>query len=102
MIMAVLYAPDDFQRMAAFNSEPSRLAATFRISPDVIRPYLADADALPDPEGKAYPDDEFPVGDFWVFTDFWRRLGITYPTPGQNLAAILRLGTNVQKKLPTS
>jgi hypothetical protein len=29
----------------------------------------------------AFPDDEFELDDPWVFVDFWRRLGITYPDP---------------------
>jgi hypothetical protein len=24
----------------------------------------------------------FDLGDVWVFVDFWRRLGIRYPDPG--------------------
>jgi hypothetical protein len=28
------------------------------------------------------PDDMFDLGDVWVFVDFWRRLGIRYPDPG--------------------
>jgi hypothetical protein len=29
--------------------------------------------------GKAFADDEFELSNFWVFTDFWRRVGISYP-----------------------
>ena len=27
----------------------------------------------------AYPDDEFPIGDFWQLTDFLKKLGTPYP-----------------------
>jgi hypothetical protein len=30
-------------------------------------------------DGKAFPDDEFALDSEWVFTDFWRRVGILYP-----------------------
>jgi hypothetical protein len=93
-------SPDEFQHMSAYNTEPSRLASAAGTSPQVIQSYLVDVDSLPSPEAKAYSDDEFAIGDFWVFVDFWRRLGITYPIPPQNLAAVLRLGLNVRKKLP--
>jgi hypothetical protein len=93
-------APEDFQSMMAYATEPSRLASALGVSPQVIQPYLADVDALPDPEAKAQADDEFALEDIWVLVDFWRRLGIAYPAPPQNRAAVLRLGLNVRKKLP--
>lgn len=30
---------------------------------------------------KAYPDDEFPVSDYWVMCDFARRIGLLYDMP---------------------
>lgn len=43
------------------------------------------------PVRKAYPTDEFGIEDFWVFIDFWRQLGITYPDPvDQGIHSILR------------
>jgi hypothetical protein len=93
-------SPDDFRRMNAYDAEPSRLASALQILPQSIRPYLVDVDALTAPGVKAHPDDEFALDDFWVFTDFWRRLSITYPTPGQNSAAVLRLGRKFKTKLP--
>jgi hypothetical protein len=94
-------SPDDFQRTAAYDTEPSRLASAVGVSTQVIQPYIVDVDSLTNPEAKAHPDDLFALGDFWVFTDFWQHLGISYPTPPQNLTAVLRLGLNVRKKLPT-
>lgn len=32
-----------------------------------------------DNEIKAYPDDEFAIGDCWQLTDFLRKLGTPYP-----------------------
>lgn len=66
----------------------------------MVQPYIVDVDSLPNPEVKAHLTDESTLGNFWVFVDFWRRLGIVYPTPPQNPAALLRLGPNVGKRLP--
>lgn len=44
-----------------------------------IAPYLVRA---AEAAGPAFPGDEFDLDDVWVFVDFWRKLGITYPDPG--------------------
>jgi hypothetical protein len=93
-------APADFQRTIAYDIEPSRLASAVGITAQSIQSYLVDVDALTDLNAKAHADDQFALGDFWVFTDFWRRLGIVYPTPPQGLTKVLRLGAKFQKKLP--
>ena len=93
-------APDDFERVARFDSTPERLAAAFGCPTATIEPYLTDADSLPSFDAKAHSGDEFPLGNFWVFADFWRWLGITYPTPPQNLATVVRLAKNFSRKLP--
>ncbi|MCS6297023.1 MAG: hypothetical protein H8K09_12385 [Nitrospira sp.] len=93
-------SPDDFQRMSGYDTKLSRVASALGISSQAIQPYVVDVDSLPNPEAKAHHDDASTLGDFWVFVDFWRRMGITYPTPPQNLAAVLRLGLNVSKALP--
>lgn len=45
-----------------------------------VAPYLVQQDGG-DPGTKAFADDEFTSADVWVFVDFWRRMGITYPGP---------------------
>ena len=32
-------------------------------------------------------NDEFELGDVWVFVDFWRHLGIRYPEPADGPVA---------------
>lgn len=40
---------------------------------------------------RAYPADRHAIDDFWVFTDFWRQIGIAYPEPvDQGVHSILR------------
>jgi hypothetical protein len=53
------------------------------------------------PSGKAYADDTCPIDDFWVFTDFWRRLGIIYPENMSSWALLLRFPPNFSERLPT-
>lgn len=67
------------------------MGETFGVDPDPIAPYFAGINvrllkvlwrhARPSYSGKVWPDDEYPLWDVWVFTDLWRRLGITYPEP---------------------
>lgn len=50
--------------------------------------------------GKAFPADEFDLDDAWVFVDFWRRLGIGYPSDIRAYAARLRLAPGWSGKVP--
>lgn len=93
-------SPDDFQRVMAYHTEPTRLASVLGVPVQAIRPYLVDVDTLTDPQAKAHQDDEFVLSEFWVFTDFWRSTGIAYPNPPENLAAVLRLAKDFDTKLP--
>ena len=95
-------SPADFERIARYDSNPERLAAAVGAPVAALQPYLIDTDSLSSRDTKAHADDEFPLMNFWVFTDFWNRLGIPYPTPPHNLAAVLRLDKNFTRKLPTA
>lgn len=50
--------------------------------------------------GKAYKDDEFELEDFWVFADFWKKLGINYPEDMRTFKFIIDMTNNFDKKLP--
>jgi hypothetical protein len=92
-------APEELERVAAFSPEPGRLAVAAGVPPGVLAPYIVDADAVSD-DAKANPEDQFALSDFWVFTDFWHRLGITYPDPPENPASVIRLSKWFAKRLP--
>jgi hypothetical protein len=90
------------EKRREWRSDPEVIAAYVGVPPELIRPYLLDVELLPrpprrgvirralrwlgwtsqvDPDElgpKAFPDDEFPLTNVWVFADFWRRLGISY------------------------
>jgi len=55
----------------------------------------------PDPGlGGAFDDDEFDRAEPWVFVDFWRRIGITYPADVTAFAGRLRLAPGWSGRLP--
>jgi len=90
------FSPPDAESWAG---DPARFSEALGVDPETIARYLVAVD--PDGEeslGKAFEDDEFEIDDYWVFTDMWRRMGITYPDV-RAYVKTLRLGTT--DKLPT-
>lgn len=79
-----------------WKGNPGLLASRFGIPRGILMRYLVHLSVEPEgkarravlsdkrsPEGKVSSSDEFEIEDFWVFTDFWRRLGIRYPDPSE-------------------
>ncbi len=72
--------PGDSLRSSArlreqWRGNPEAVAAAFGVSVESLRPYYAYL-GHQDAAGKAFPEDQAPLEDFWVFVDFWKRLGI--------------------------
>lgn len=64
-----------------YRGDAERLARTFAVRAEAVAPYLKH---MENEDGeKAFPDDEFPLGDPWVRVDFMRRLGLIYPELGE-------------------
>ena len=83
-----------------WGGDASVVARAMSVPEAQIAPYFAkigEADL-----GKAFVDDEFELSNFWVFTDFWRRIGIRYPADVSKCALQLRLDKGFGQKLPTS
>ena len=80
-----------------WRGHPDRVARAVGLPIRVIARYL-----VPRAHGKAFPDDQFPRDNFWVFTDLWRRMGIMYPERGNRYVAVLRVGDNFLDKLPAT
>ncbi len=57
------------------------LCSVFGVRPEAIAPYVRHV-APADNEAKAFPEDEFTIGDHWVRVDFLKRLGLNYPSLG--------------------
>ena len=78
--------------------DPEKAAATLGSTANVLRPYYRYVgDQTP---GKASADDQFPLEDFWVFTDIWRRLGVIYPENPDTFVAKVRFGKQFGRALP--
>jgi hypothetical protein len=77
-----------------------RVSATLGTLPAQIAPYLVEVDPEKGGLGKAFDDDTFDLDDYWVFTDMWRRMGITYPDVG-SYERVLRFGEDFSRGLPT-
>ncbi|MDR7274041.1 hypothetical protein [Catenuloplanes atrovinosus] len=78
--------PDYFEEEAGtehrWTSDPAVVAGLFGVGAADITDYLTpltEDDLDGEDERRAHPDDEYALTDSWVFVDFWRHLGITYP-----------------------
>jgi hypothetical protein len=97
------FAEDDAsaERLRAlWRGNPAAVADLAGVPVEIVAPYYRYLSADDQP-GKAFPDDQFPLEEFWVFTDLWRRLGITYPADPDSFVHRLRLPRNFGSKLPT-
>jgi hypothetical protein len=88
--------------------DAERLGALFDRPAEVIKPYLVHVLSLDLPDDldladlpKAHPDDRFDLCDCWVFTDFWSRVGISYPN-GTPPVYQIRLAEPGHEALPTT
>lgn len=83
-----------------WRGDPEAVASSLGIPVDVVRPYYRYV-GPDDDSGKAFDDDESTLDNFWVFTDFWRRIGIAYRAHPDEFAVLLRLGNGFGDKLPS-
>lgn len=96
-------------------SNPAAVGSTVNVPESQIAPYLVhesgDDEADVDEHGAytlppnyqppmAFEDDLSPIGDPWVFVDFWRRLGITYPNGPTPPVKGIELSSNWENRLP--
>lgn len=68
-----------------YKANPSKIAVFYpgALDPADIEKYFEHID-LNKSYSKAYSSDEHNLDDFWVFTDFWKKLGIVYPEIEEN------------------
>jgi hypothetical protein len=99
----------DAERLAAeWKGDPAAFAAHFQVSAATIAPYFSQFRARPSPRtdvrlptGKVAADDEYELENFWVFTDFWKKLGIEYPQDVSSWSTSIRLARNFSRRLPS-
>lgn len=106
----------DAQRLAdEYKGNPSAFAERFSLVPDSIAGYFVQFPARQPrksilsmfkrshhqtPTGKVVADDEFEIENFWVFTDFWKRLGIVYPDDMTKWKKRIRLHRKFNERFP--
>lgn len=108
--------PAEISRLAAkFAGQPAVVAEALDCPVERVAPYLAHVmvtehldhvtidelvidRATLEPR---FPDDEFEPDSPWLFVDFWRHAGITYPPDVSAFVARLRLAPGWSAKLPT-
>jgi hypothetical protein len=79
------------------------IAAVIDVPAESLAPYLVpNSPEIENRPIRAFHDDRFELADLWVFTDFWRRLGIHYPDDVANFSARLRFSDDYREKLPVS
>lgn len=82
---------EEVQRKLSYDSNPDKMCKALNLDVSTITPYLVDTAKI-DNSVKAFEDDQFELSDYWVLADFWKRMGINYPDPGEaKVAALLRL-----------
>jgi len=66
-----------------FRGNVKKLAFYFEVDEQIIAPYLISITSENRSDfifKKAFTDDNHSLGDEWIFLDFWKRLGIEYPS----------------------
>lgn len=94
---------DKTEMRAIWAGNAGAIAAVVGVTAESLVPYLVLH--TPDIENRpirACDGDRFELADLWVFTDFWRRLGIQYPDDVTSFAARLRFSDDYREKLPVS
>jgi hypothetical protein len=99
--------PDYFDEENILSSDNGKkgikiLAEKFRVDCGKVKGYFT---YLPDDEDdlkfeKVHDSDEFEIWDFWVFCDFWKKVGIGYPDNQDNVIGKLVFPKEFDKKLP--
>jgi hypothetical protein len=78
--------PEEYEKKevrSSFRGNIKKLAFYFEVDEQIITPYLIPINSVNRIDlisSKAHNDDRYSLGDEWVFIDFWKRLGIDYPT----------------------
>ncbi len=91
------YFDDDPVWAVRYAGRPDVVGEALRVDPALVGQYLQPAKAGPE----ARPGDEFALDDFWVFIDFWRRMGISYPSDLGASAVLVDLGDSWSQMFPS-
>ncbi|MFX1497736.1 MAG: hypothetical protein ACFFBH_09435 [Promethearchaeota archaeon] len=79
-------SPEEYENRENWNSLKGNLKKVsfyFDVEEQIIKPYFFQFNSENRSNyqfNKAHEDDRYPLGSEWVFIDFWKRLGIIYPS----------------------
>ena len=79
-----------------WDGDPNVVAEALGLDPKVVQLYYRQPARFLQP--RRLPGDEFNAADPWIFTDLWRRIGISYPSVPADLQ--LELPDNFADNLP--
>ena len=78
--------PEEYEKKeicSSFEGNIKKLSFYFEVDEQIIAPYLIPINSenrIDLISSKAHVGDRYTLGDEWIFIDFWKRLGIDYPT----------------------
>ena len=78
--------PEEYEKQGEwdlFRGNAKKIAFYFDVEEQLIEPYLFQFNSenrMSYQAKKAYADDQYPLGSEWLFIDFWKRLGVNYPS----------------------
>lgn len=93
------YFDDDPVLAVRYAGRPDLVGEALGVDPALVGRYLQPAEKAGG--AQARPGDEFTLDDFWVFTDFWRRMGISYPSDLGAPAVLVDLGDSWSQMFPS-
>ncbi|MBI3944951.1 MAG: hypothetical protein HY321_03460 [Armatimonadetes bacterium] len=86
--------------MRKWRGDAAAVAGILGVDPRVVSRYYAHIG--PEGPNTRLPGDQFSLDDPWVFTDFWRSVGILYPEDTLRFERQLGLSVDFPDKLPAA
>lgn len=83
-----------------YAGDPKAVAERVGVAPEVVARYYVHLPREGGARREKIAGDEFALDDAWVFTDFWRALGIRYPADVQSFERQLAFAHDFDDKLP--
>jgi len=86
--------PEEYEKKEDWyllKGNPKKISFYFDVDELIIEPYFFQFNSenrINHQDKKAHLDDEHPLGNEWVFIDFWKRLGISYPSDTPEIVII--------------
>ena len=84
-----------------WSGSSEKIAAACGIPPERIAGYLRNNRKLGSKaDTRVHAEDQFDLSNFWVFVDFWKKLGINYPVDMTGFVKAVRFSRDANFKMP--